>query len=108
MQLVAHLACEARRRGEVKKEALAEHAFKEARGFLELLWEKFCSEVEREVLRAVCQGHDIERRHQYAADTLERLGHLRKAGEKYGFTAGLLERFVKEHVQGGFWRKLFS
>jgi serine/threonine-protein kinase len=107
LQLTASAAFEARARGALNEKTLEERAFKEAKGFLERLWGEHFPEAQQEVMRAVCAGKGVEPRHQYAAETLERRGYLRREGEGYTFRVGLLERFVREQGQWGFWRRWF-
>ena len=64
--------------------------------------------MQQEVLRAVCAGKEVDRRQEYAAESLERRGHLTKRDGEYAMRAELLERFVKERGNGGFWKRLFG
>lgn len=107
LQLTASAAFEARASGSLKEKALEERAFKEARGFFERIWAEHFPEAQQEVMRAVCTGKGVEQRHQYAAEALARRGYLHRAGEGYAFRVGLLERFVREQYQRGFWRRWF-
>ena len=107
LQLTANLVFEARVNGNAEKDSLADSAFREARKFLELLWKDFSGQ-EQEVLRAVGAGQKVERRHEYAAESLERRGFLRREGEQYRFGMVLLERYVRENGSGGFWKRLFG
>ena len=106
LQLTASVAFEARAAGGLAKEALSECAFRESRGFLEALWGDLSGQ-ERDVLRASCAGKAVDRRQEYAAESLERRGLLRRESDRFGFRLGLLERYVRENRNGGLWRRLF-
>lgn len=108
LQLAAGAAFEARGKGSISRESLADRAFGEARGFLTTVWEKHVTEVQREVLRGVGDGKRVEPRHEHAAENLERRGILRRADDGLVFTAELMARFVRDHGSGGFFRRLFS
>lgn len=108
LQLSAWIAFEERARGRLDKELLAARAFGEAHEYLELIWEKHFPRAQLAVLSALATGKAIDRRHQHAVGTLERRGYLRQNGEGYLFTSALVERFVRECGQGGFWKRLFG
>lgn len=108
LQLTASLAFEARANGKLKAEDIAEKAFREARDFLSLLWEEQFSEAQREVLRVICTGKTVKNRNRYAAEELERNGHLKKVGDDCVIISALLGRYVRECGCGSFWKRLFG
>ena len=107
LQLTAHQAFAGRAAGSLHRARLEEAAFKVARPHLEQVWETHISEVQQAVLRALCAAEGVDRRHQYAVESLVDLGYVRRAGEAFEVRVGLLERFVREQ-SGGFWKKLFG
>jgi serine/threonine-protein kinase len=107
LQLTAGVAFDLRAGGRLTRTALHDQAYKEACPYLSALWhEGPFPEAQQEVLRAVAAGKPVERQYQFAVDSLIRHGHLEKRDDGYVFTAGLLERFVKEQT-GGFWKRVF-
>ncbi len=106
LQLTAHLVFAECDNARFNREALASVAAKEARPYLEQVWQHYCTEAEREVLRSACTHKTIARRHEHAAASLERRGELCKNGDNYRITSGLLAHFVEEG--GGFWKRLFA
>lgn len=108
LQLAAGIAFEARAGGGLAREELADRVFKEARDHLDLIWTKHFPDPQREVLQTVCAGKAVERRHQYAADSLERRGYLRRQGDGYVLVSALVERFMKENGRGGLWKRIFG
>lgn len=108
LQLAAAVAFEARAQGGLGKEALAEKVFAEAHPYLELIWGSHFPEAQKEVMQAVASGKAVERRHQYAADSLERRGFLRKQGEGYLVVPSLMARFLKNGSRNGFWKRIFG
>jgi serine/threonine-protein kinase len=108
LQMAASLAFEAGQNGPVEEKRVAERAFKEALPYFEKLWEGGFSEAQQLVLRALATGKEAERRHQYAAESLERRGHVHRVEDGYAFRSALLERFVRERGGGSLWRKLFG
>lgn len=107
LQLTGYTAFQIREQGKVDRKKLAEAAFREAKGYIEKLWGEL-TPVQQDVLRATGVGKNIERRHEYAAEALMRYGHLIQEEGKYQFRSELLDRFVKEHGNGGFWKRLFG
>lgn len=108
LQLGANVAFDARLAGSLRQDKVVDSAFEVARPFLEGLWEDEFSEAKQEVLRMVYQDKAVERRLQYAADSLERDGHLCREGEVYRVASSLMGRFVKGKSQRGFLRRLFG
>jgi len=90
------------------KDGLSSLAYKEVKPFLQELWENHWSEAEQEVLRTLCEGKDVERRHEYAAENLVKQSYLLRENNNYSIAAGLLERYVKEGGSRSFWKKLFG
>jgi AAA+ ATPase superfamily predicted ATPase len=108
LQLTASLAFDAQVNGKLRMEEVAEKAFKEAREFLNLLWTEEFSEAQRDVLQVISGEKPLKSQNRYAAEELERRGHLKKSGDNYTIGSALLERFVKETGSGGFWKRLFG
>ena len=90
-----------------EQKSLGEAAFKEAKIFLERLWDEHLSQVEQEVLSRLAGGKQVERRHEYAVESLVRRGHLHHMEGEYQLRSALLARFVRER-SGGFWKRLFG
>ena len=107
LQLTGNLAYETGSQGKLDRGELADAAFKQAKGFLERLWDDHLSPVEQEVLRSLVDGKKVERRQEYAAESLVRRGHLSQAEDTYQLRSELLSRFVRERG-GGFWKRLFG
>lgn len=107
LQLTGSLAYAARSQGELDRKGLAGAAFKEAKGFLGRLWENHLTQVEQEVLRNLVRGKKVERRYEYAAESLLRRGHLSQVEGEYQLRSQLLTQFVRER-SGGFWKRLFG
>lgn len=107
LQLTACLAFDAQINGKLQSDEVGEHAFRESRAFLHLLWEAHFSPAEQAVLRVICGGQGVTARHGYAAEELERRGHLQRVGDGYAIRSGLLRRFVEASLGRGFWRRLF-
>lgn len=107
LQLAAHVAFAARATGRLTREMLTEQVLREAKAFLQRLWEEQFTEPQREVLRLVGGGKAVQNQHRYAADELVDRGYLQHAGDRYGIHSRLLELFVQE-VSGGLWRRLFG
>ena len=103
LQLTAHCAFA---HPDLKRDKLAEVAYKEAEKYLDELWKHQFSAAERDVLSAVQANKKIEPRLMYATEDLQHQGYLRQGTDGLAFEFGLLERFVAG--QGGFWKKLFS
>lgn len=76
---------------------------------LERVWEEM-SEAQRLVLASVSAGKTVERRHQYAVESLRRLGLLRLDGEDPEFAAGLMRRHANQGggPKKGLLRRLFG
>lgn len=108
LQLSAGLAFAARAQGLLTEEELGAQAFRQARRHLSLLWEVHFSSGQQEVLQALTAGQAVDRRHEHAAEALERQGYLRRQGTGYVFSSALLERHVRELGQGGWWRRLLG
>ena len=108
LQLTASLAFDAAQNGAVERQTLEQNAFREAEPYLKIFWEEIYTEAQQEVLRTVAAGKKVERRHEFAAELLEQRGHLSRNNDTYAFNAALVERFVKEHGSGGFFKRLFS
>ena len=108
LQATASIAFDARANDGIQQKNLGDAAAKEVQRYLETLWNDAFSEVEQEVMRRLCYGKPIERRLEFAAEALERGGHLRKTGPNYEITADLLSRFVKNHGAGGFLKRIFG
>ncbi len=108
LQATASIAFDVRINGSIEQEDLRDAAAREVKGYLEALWEDAFTEAEQEVLRRLSGGKPVERRLEFAAEALERSGHLRRAGSDYEIAAGLLARFVKDHSSGGFLKRLFG
>ena len=107
LQLTAATAFGANESGRVDLQKLAEDAYSEARSFLDDRWSSF-SDPQKEVMTALCAGKGIERRHEYAAEQLERRGTLQREGETFVCGEGLMKRFVAEQGKGGFFKRLFG
>ncbi len=107
LQATASIAFDARANGGIQHKRLGDAAAKEVQGYLETLWNEAFSEVEQEVMRRLSNGKPIERRLEFAAEALERSGHLRKAGSSYEIAAGLFSRFVKSR-SGSLLKRLFG
>ena len=109
LQLVAGIAFDARDEGKLSQETVADRAFDEAEPFLKTLFEESLSDSEREVLRLLSADKSVERRHEHAAEGLERRGILR-AGDRsgYNFCEGLMQRYVREQSKGGLFKRLFG
>ncbi len=107
LQLTAHWAFAARAAGSLDRARLQEEAFKAARPHLEQLWKSHITEVQQGVLRALCEGGAVDRRQQYAAESLVDLGYVCREGETFAVRGGLLGRFIGAQ-SGGFWKKLFG
>jgi AAA+ ATPase superfamily predicted ATPase len=108
LQLTAGLAFEAQVNGKLKMEEITEKAFREARSFFITLWKKKFTETQRQVFRIIHEGKTVKNRNRYAAEEMERRGHLKRIDNDYVITSLLLERFVKEYGGGGFWKRLFG
>lgn len=107
LQLTSGAACELRARGELDSDALGEHAYQEAKEHLAQYWQSL-SDPERELLRAVCAEKQVERRYEYVAEQLERVGTVHREADSYVLNAGLMARYVREASKGGFFRRLFG
>lgn len=108
LQLVGSVAYRLQTEGPLDARRLSDEAYREARNFLECLWGEHFPPVQREVLRSVQAGSPIQRRQEYAAESLERRGHLVRNGDERRIRSGLLERFVRECGSGSLWKRLFS
>jgi hypothetical protein len=97
LQVAASVAFDSRAAGQVfSVSAQSERVYEISRGYLNRVWEEL-SEPQRQVLAAVSAAKPVERRHQYAVESLERLGLLQTDGGDPEFAAGL----VRRHAQGG-------
>lgn len=108
LQLAGSLAFEGKLSGRVEPQAIADRAFVEVKPYLDKLWEGHLPAVQQEVLRAVAGGKEIDRRQEYAAESLVRHGHLARVEGQYRFRSALLARYVGEHGRPGWWRRLLG
>ena len=108
LQATASIAFDIRTNGAIEHDDLRNAAAREVRGYLETLWEDASTEAEQEVMRRLSGGKPVERRLEFAAEALERSGHLRRAGSDYEIVAGLLTGFVEDQGSGGFLKRLFG
>ena len=108
LQATSSIAFDARANGPIQQKALRESATREVRGYLETLWNEAFSEAEQEVMRRLASDKPVDRRLEFAAEALERSGHLRKAGPDYEIAAGLFSSFVKDQGSGGLLKRLFG
>lgn len=109
LQLTAHLAYEQRDNDGLSCETLADQTGKEARAYLDELWGgSHSTEPEREVMRAVCKGEEIERRLEYAAESLERRGELERNGNGYQVTSDLVKHYIEHGAGKSIWKRLFG
>jgi AAA+ ATPase superfamily predicted ATPase len=110
LQATSSLAFEARAAGKrLDVEELAVRAYQISRSYLERVWEEL-SEAQRLVLASVSDRKTVERRHQYAVESLRRLGLLRMDGEDPEFAAGLMRRHANQGggAKKGLLRRLFG
>ncbi|MEW6756119.1 MAG: ATP-binding protein [Candidatus Latescibacterota bacterium] len=107
LRLCAALLVGLQQAGQVDPARLESTAFREARGYLDCLWQEHLSEVQRDVLRHVQAGREVARQHGYALTSLERRGHLSQTDSTYALRSGLLARYVRERG-GGLWKRLFG
>ncbi len=107
LQLTAHFVYAAGANG-IDRKTLEERVNKEARPFLEEMWNTHCSDTEREVLRQVYSDNPIERRYQFAAEALERRGYLQRRGEGYALDSQLISRFVQHQSDTSLWKRLLG
>jgi eukaryotic-like serine/threonine-protein kinase len=108
LQLAGHQAVELQRRGKLSRDALADAAYRAGRAHMEELWDDNMSPVQQEVMRGVQQGAAVERKQEYAAESLERRGHLKRTESGYAVRAELMSRFVSENGSGGIWKRIFG
>ena len=111
LQVASSLAFEARGNGEaLNEDTLAERAFDISRPYLQRIWAEL-SESERQVLAAVSAGTPIDRRDQYAMESLQRYGLLQAGDDGPGFAAALVKRCAQEGdgaKKKGFLQRLFG
>ena len=107
LQATASIAFDALSNGGIEQKNLRDAAAKEVHGYLETIWDEAFTEAEQEVMRRLSNGKPIERRLEFAAEALERSGHLRKANSNYEIAADLFSRFVKSRG-GGLLKRLFG
>lgn|GEM_PF-4964954 len=86
---------------------MAEGAYGQAHAFLESRWQS-APKAQQEVLKSVSSGAEIEPRSRHAAQSLEHHGMLRQDGSGYRFSEQLMERYVRDHAKGGFFKRLFG
>jgi len=110
LQVTASVAFDARASGEdLSASALADRVYEITRSYLNRVWQEL-TEPERQVLATVSAEKSVERRHQYAVDSLERLGLLQTNGGDPEFAAGLVRRHARDGggSKKGFLQRLFG
>lgn len=108
LQVAAGLAFEEKSAGTpLNRDSLASRAFEEAHNYLERLWGDL-SEPQRQVLSAISGNNPVEKRHQYAVESLERQGLLIVNGSPK-FAAHLVQLHAERNApKKGFFAKLFG
>jgi len=106
LQLAASVAFEARDGGGLTRSQLAAAMLDRATDFLQWWWRNV-PEAQREVMRRVASGKPVDRRHEYAAESLTGRGVLQQEDGGYGFRIGLMGEYVRTRQRGGLLKRLF-
>ncbi|MFH1567629.1 MAG: AAA-like domain-containing protein [Gemmatimonadota bacterium] len=107
LQLAASLAFDALGSGGLDRRQLTAGMLDRSRAFLNWWWENL-SDAQRAVLRAVADGKPVERRHEYAAESMAGQGILRPEEKGYRFRAAVVGEYVRTSQKGGLLKRLFG